>query len=229
MIPRLSSRENSVRVELREIIRLLALQIEPASTPILDRGQKLNIEVNDVFAYLDPERTRSHGHSLSFTRDSRLFVELHPKDSFPQDPMRVNAQKAFTENNKAGNMLDSIGRKIMKLNPVDVKQSQEERVKRERKATREMVGKNDSLNAIRAWNLLVLRRLAETIRGLGDLTFLLKQDEGLLRDVGALLVSRPFSCCYRSTGGCSSACSGSSLLPSSHGYSQGIAGAQGRR
>ena len=77
--------------------------------------------------------------------------------------MRVNAQKAFTENNKAGNMLDSIGRKIMKLNHVDVKQSQEERVKRERKATRKMVGKNDSLNAIRAWNLLVLRRLTETV------------------------------------------------------------------
>ena len=144
MIPRLSPRENSVRVELREIIRLFALQIEPASTPILDGGQKLHIEVGDIFTHLDPERTRGHGHSLSFTHDSSFFVELHPKDSFPQSPMRVNAQKAFTENNKAGNMLDSIGRKIMKLNPVDVKQSQEERVKRERKATGEMVGKNRS-------------------------------------------------------------------------------------
>ena len=87
MVPRFPSRENNMRVELREIIRLFALQIEPASAPILDGGQKLHIEVGNIFTHLDPERARGHGHSLSFTRDSWFFVELHPKDSFPQSPV----------------------------------------------------------------------------------------------------------------------------------------------
>ena len=110
-------------VELREIIRLFALQIEPVSAPILDGGQKLHIEVGNIFTHLDPERTRGHGHSLSFTRDSRFFVELHPKDSFPQSPMRVNAQKAFIENNETRDVLDCIGRKIVELNSIDMEQS----------------------------------------------------------------------------------------------------------
>ena len=179
-------------------------------------------------SYLD-KSTRGHGRSLSFTRNSWFFVELHSKDSFPQSPVRVNAQKAFTKNDEAGYVLDCIGWKVMELNPIDVKQSQENWVKGKRKTARKVISKDDPLKAIGAWNFLILRGLTETIRGLGDLTFFLKRNEGLLRDVGALLVSHPFSCCYRSTGGCSSACSGSSLLPSSHGYSQEIAGAQGRR
>ena len=157
--------------------------------------------------------------SLSLTRDSRLFVELHPKDTFPQSPVRVNAEKAFTKNNEARDMLDGIGRKIVKLNPIDVKQSEEERMKRKREAPREMVGKNDSLKAIGVRNLLVLGRFAKAIWSLGDLTFFLESNEGLHRDVGAFPVSRLLPCRYGSAGGGSPPCSSTSLLPSSHGHS----------
>ena len=38
--------------------------------------------------------------SLSLTRNGWFFVEFHSKDPFPQTPVRVNAQKAFTKDDK---------------------------------------------------------------------------------------------------------------------------------
>ena len=215
-------------VKLREIIRSLALQIEPASTPVLDRGQEFHVEIDDIFTYLDSECTGVHRHSLSLTRDRKLFVELHWKDSFPQGPVRMNAQEAFTKDYEARDMLDSIWGKVKELNPVNVDQRQEKRMQGKRKTTGKMVGKDDPFQTLGAWKLFILGRLAETTWSLRDLTFFLQRDEGLHCNIGALPVSCSSPCC-RSTGGCGSACSGSFPPPSSHGCLQGSTEAEGRR
>ena len=76
--------------------------------------------------------------------------------------MRVNAQKAFTKNYEAGDVLDGIWGKVMKLNPVNMEQSQEKWMQREGKTTGKMVGKDNSFEALGAWKHLLLRGLAET-------------------------------------------------------------------
>ena len=78
-------------------------------------------------------------------------MEFHSKDPSPQTPVRVNAQKAFTKDDKTGHMLDGIGWKVMDLNPIDMKKSQEKWVKRKRKTTGKMISKHYPLKAIRTW------------------------------------------------------------------------------
>ena len=110
-------------------------------------------------------------------------MELHSKDSFPQGPVRVNAQKAFTKHDEAGDMLDGIGGKIMKLDPINMEQSQKEWMQRKRKATGKMVGKDNPFKTLGAWKFFILRGLAETTWSLRDLTFFLQRHEGLMRDI----------------------------------------------
>ena len=156
--------------------------------------------------------------SLSLTRNRGLLVELHSKDSFPQAPVRVNAQKAFTKNYEAGDVLDGIWGKVMKLNPVNMEQSQEKWMQRERKTTGKMVGKNDPFKTLGIRKLFILRGFAEATWSLRDLAFLLQGDKGPLCNIGALPISCPLLCC--SIGSCSPACSRNFLLASGHGYLQ---------
>ena len=77
--------------------------------------------------------------------------------------MRVNAQEAFTEDDEAGYMLDGVGGKIMDLDPIDMKKTQEKWVKRKGKTTGKMISKHYPFQAIGAWNLFFLRSLRKLL------------------------------------------------------------------
>jgi hypothetical protein len=55
--------------------------------------------------------------------------------------MRVDAKQTFTQNDKDGNVQNGVGGQLVKLNPVDEKQTAKEFMERNRKATEEKINK----------------------------------------------------------------------------------------
>ena len=98
---------------------------------------------------------------------------LHSKQSLPDGPVRVNSEKTFAKDNKIGNVLNIVRRKIMKLNPVHIEECTEKWMKGERKTSRKVVGKHHPIGPQWMGNFLILVRLAEATRCLRNLALLL--------------------------------------------------------
>ena len=168
-------------IEGRQIARFGTLQIKPPPPPILNRGHELHVEVHGMFHHLDPETSRGTGRPVLLTFERRFGMHLHGEDSLPQRLVRVNPQETLAEHNKARNVLDCVWREVVKLNPVYIKKSSEEGVKRQRKTSREVVDEDHTLIFLGARNFLC-PWLAPAPRSTGDLALFLQRFEGLHRN-----------------------------------------------
>jgi hypothetical protein len=82
---------------------------------------RLEVEILDVWAYLDAETAGLIGQRVS-----------NNKDSAPQSPVGFDPPEALTERDKTRNVKDGIGIQVVELNPVSKEKATEERMRGKR-------------------------------------------------------------------------------------------------
>jgi hypothetical protein len=111
------------------------LHIEPFLALALDRVSKFQIEIAGFRPNADTDTT--------YVVDGiPRVVATKIEDAFPQDPIGVDAEEAFTKCDENGDMEDGIGSQLVQLNPVNKKESPKELMNRHGEAVKEEISEN---------------------------------------------------------------------------------------
>jgi hypothetical protein len=112
----------------------LLADVQTFFSPPLDGVGKFDVEIFDI-------RTSANNNTAYVIGDVVRAITAKAEDALPQSPIGLDSKEALAKCDKNRNVEDGVGSQLMKLQPVNKKQTTEKIVDGSRKAANKMVDK----------------------------------------------------------------------------------------